>query len=129
MLFCWFSAVDIIVELKDASETVQPAVKQEIEEAAEEEVIAQWLDISVFYQVAGRQRVKLEKAYAKVQMSLIIPEELRTLASSGAVFELLCVADGKIVRIPTGYDPLTGRLSFLTDIFGIFALVYTLPVV
>ena len=117
--------VDFTIEFNDGESAVSPAVKAKVEATIGSGTIAKWLDISVFKQLEGAEKTPVEKPNGKMKLQISVPDDILALAASGAQFELICVVDGEVVRIPATYNAETNTIDFETAVFGVFALVYT----
>ncbi|MCL1851759.1 MAG: Ig-like domain-containing protein [Peptococcaceae bacterium] len=83
--------------------------------------IGLYLDISVFKQVGDNPADKMTALREKISLSFEIPEGLD---AEGRVFKLVRVHNGDVEVIKGRHDYEAGLLSFETDRFSAYALVY-----
>lgn len=84
-----------------------------------------YLDISIFKQIAGQTKTKLnEKLGEKVTITVTVPASLRAI---GKDFAIVYTHDGGAAKtiLPESYNETTGELVFKADEFSTYALVYT----
>ena len=114
--------VKVVVEYKPA--TVSAADEKKVQDEIGSAKIATWLNVSVFKQVEGAEKVQVEKPNGKITLQIVAPDDIIALAADGTLFEVVSIVNGKVVRIPAVYNAKTRTIDFETDFFGVFALVY-----
>ncbi|MBQ3140364.1 MAG: hypothetical protein IJC25_00205, partial [Clostridia bacterium] len=125
--------VEVWVEVKDASATVNEETKKIITDAMEDNRVGMFLDVDMFKQVvtedeapSAENATQLTKLNEKVTISFELPKAL--VAPTTAVvrqYFIVRVHDGVADLIPAKFDEATGKLSFETDRFSNYAVVYT----
>ena len=111
------------VAFHDGEDIVSAEDKAAVIKAIGSGTLVKWLDIAMYKQIEGSEKVKVEHAGRKVKLQITAPEDILSRAASGTAFEMICVADGQVIRIPAYYNPETNTIDFETDVFGVFALV------
>lgn len=84
--------------------------------------LGMYIDISLFKQLGSDDPTKVTLANGNLLISIEIPEELRI---PGRSFSVVRVHDGVAELLTGTYDSDTGILTFETDRFSTYALVYT----
>lgn len=112
-------------------EEVEPTAEEEalIEEAAEDIgddiTIAAYLDLNLFKQVGGSSAVQVHETNGQIEVSIDLPEGLEnTDPTVERSYYIARIHDGEVEIIPAAYDPETGKISFLTDRFSIYAIIF-----
>lgn len=82
------------------------------------------LDASLFKQVGEAPEERLNMLLDSVTVSFLVPQELRHQEGAARIFGVLRVHDGITETVDTAYNPQTGVLSFSSDRFSTFALIY-----
>jgi Bacterial Ig-like domain (group 2). len=121
------ASVNISLVVEDISSTISAGTKSKIEaEAAlDNAVIGAYLDISILKQIGTDTPEKITETNGKVVLSLTVPEELRNKNSAVVrSYVVLRLHDGAVTKLPAEYDSVTGKLTFETDRFTIYALAY-----
>ena len=111
----------VFVEIDDISDSVsnedKGLVKTKLEDAS---VVGMYLNINLFKQVEGKNKIKVEEINDKIKISFEIPESLR---SSNREFYIIRVHGSEVTKIVPSVNGNT--LTFETDRFSTYALVYT----
>ena len=122
----------IFLEVEDISESVPDADKELVEKLLSTAVsdlklenvsdmqVGMYLDISLFKQIEGEDKVKVTETSGAVKISFGIPEALR---KDNRTFYIVRVHEGVATIIAPTQDGNT--LTFETDQFSTYALVYT----
>ena len=122
------SGVDVKVDLtvKDIGQTISSAEKQLIESALEKNTVGLYLDITLSKQLGNEDAVKITETNGAVTITISVPENLRnTDATVTRTYKVIRVHEGKTEILDAVYDAKTGNLSFETDAFSTYVLVYT----
>ena len=122
------AGVNISVELsvEDISKNVSAADKALIEKALDKNTVGLYLDITLFKKLDNAEPVKITNTNGAVTVTLVVPENLRnTDGNVVRTYQIVRVHNGKAELLDTVYDAKTGKLSFQTDRFSTYALVYT----
>jgi LPXTG-motif cell wall-anchored protein len=115
--------VDVWLEVKDVSETVEEEEKSLIQDCIEgEDTVGIYLDVNLYKKVGDNNPTKISSTSGMIKVSIVIPESLR---QPGREFKVIRVHDGVVSVIQGVYDPATGVFTFETDRFSAYAIVYT----
>ena len=123
------ASIRVLLKVTVASTTITEESKAQIEKAAEGYVIGQYIDISLFKQTicngqAG-ELIRLTGTYEEMEISLVVPENLLNRDNSVTrTFWIIRNHDGKVEFLPATYDAQTNTLTFKTDKFSDYAIVY-----
>lgn len=116
--------VDLVVE--DISKKVPKEDKALVEKALGKNTVGLYLDISLIKQVGDSQPVKITETNGAVTVTITVPQALRNTDTKVArTYKVIRVHEGKTDVLDATYDAATGKLSFATDAFSTYALVYT----
>ena len=111
----------VFVEVDDISDSVSIKDKELVKTKLEDgSVVGMYLDINLFKQVEGENKVKVEETNAKIKISFEIPESLR---SSNRKFYIIRVHGTEVTKIIPTVNGNT--LTFETDRFSTYSLAYT----
>lgn len=111
----------VFVEVDDISDAVSNEDKELVKTKLENgSVVGMYLDINLFKQVEGENKVKVEETNDKIKISFEIPESLR---SSNREFYIIRVHGSEVTKIVPSVNGNT--LTFETDRFSTYALAYT----
>ncbi|MBE5888033.1 MAG: hypothetical protein E7283_04265 [Lachnospiraceae bacterium] len=118
--------VKVTLELKDISETVSATDKTLIEDKVEENVqIGIYLDVNMFKQIGNNEAVKIPELKETITIQFTVPDELLVLdGSKNRVYNIVRVHDGVATILDAKFDAETKTISFETDCFSTYALVY-----
>ncbi len=122
------SGVDVKIDLtvKDIGQTVSSADKELIEKTLDKNTVGLYLDITLTKQLGNEDAVKITETNGAVTITISVPENLRnTDATVMRTYKVIRVHEGKTEILDAVYDAKTGNLSFETDAFSTYALVYT----
>ncbi|MBQ9013518.1 MAG: hypothetical protein IJ094_08220 [Bacilli bacterium] len=111
----------VFIEVNDISSTISSEDKKIIKNILDKNsIVGKYLDINLYKQLDGKDKVKILQTNGKVKITLEIPEDLR---KENRTFYIVRVHDGKATKIiPTRNG---NTLTFETDKFSTYALVYT----
>ena len=121
--------IDIILKATDISGSIGTESKAQIERAASGYTIGQYIDISLYKQMTqdGQtgQLVQITGTHGNITISLKIPENLlNTDSAVTRTFWIIRNHEGQVDFLPTTFDEQTGMLTFETDKFSDYAIVY-----
>ena len=122
------SGVDVKVDLtvKDISQTISSAEKQLIEKALKKTTVGLYLDITLSKQLGNQTAVKVTETNGAVTITVSLPEDLRnTDTTVSRTYKVVRIHEGKTDILDAVYDAATGKLSFETDAFSTYGIVYT----
>ena len=119
--------VKVTLELKDISETVSATDKTLVEDKVDENVqIGIYLDVNMFKQIGNNEAVKIPELKETITIQFTVPDELLVLdGSKNRVYNIVRVHDGVATILDTKFDAKTKTISFETDCFSTYALVYS----
>ena len=119
--------VKVTLELKDISETVSATDKALIgDKVAENVQIGIYLDVNMFKQIGNNEAVKISELKETITIQFTVPDELLVLdGSKNRVYNIVRVHDGVATILDAKFDAETKTISFETDCFSTYALVYS----
>ena len=111
----------VFVEVGDISDSVSIKDKELVKTKLEDgSVVGMYLDINLFKQIEGENKIKVEETNDKIKISFEIPEGLR---SSNREFYIIRAHGSEVTKI---VPSINGNiLTFETDRFSTYALAYT----
>jgi LPXTG-motif cell wall-anchored protein len=87
--------------------------------------IAVYLDINLFKQIGEREPKKVPNTKGLVTITFKVPSNLvNTDSSVTRKYQVVRVHEGEVTIIDVVYDETTGMISFETDKFSTYAIVY-----
>lgn len=113
--------VNIWLKVVDASASAPKADKKVIENAKNDFNVGMILDVSLFKKIGDQEAQKITNTNGMTKISVLVPEELR---KSGRMYEIIRVHNGVPTVILPAYDAETYTLTFETDQFSTYAIVY-----
>ncbi|MBR3771727.1 MAG: hypothetical protein IKL07_05610, partial [Clostridium sp.] len=117
--------VVITLDVKDITETVSAEDKTKVEAEAKEQTVGMYLDVNMFKQVGDNAAVKIPELNGKIKIQLTVPEELLNKdAAKNRVYSVIRIHEDEVTVLDTTFDDATKYLSFETDHFSTYALVY-----
>lgn len=120
------ASVNVELTVEDISKDVPAADKALVEKALGENTVGLFLDITLTKQVGDNTPVKITETNGAVTVTITLPETLRnTDAKVQRTYKVIRVHEGKTDILDAKFDAATGKLSFDTDAFSTYALVYT----
>ena len=118
--------VSISLEIQDVSQNVPAADKALVAGALGKNTVGIYLDITLTKQLGEAEPVKISQTNGAVTVTIVIPENLRnTNEQIARTYKVIRVHESKTDILDTVYDAKTGKLSFRTDAFSTYAVVYT----
>lgn len=116
--------VDLSVE--DISNSVSESDKQLVEKHLNGHAVGVYLDITLTKQLGESTPVKITETAGAVTVTITVPDELRNTDSKMVrAYKIIRVHEGKADVLDASFDEKTGKLSFETDRFSTYTLVYT----
>ncbi len=117
--------IDIHLEIKDIAKEVPAGEKALIAEKLGDNTVGAYLDITMIKKVGNNEGVILTKLNDKVQATLKLPENLiNTDKNVVRTYSIIHVHDGIVEIINPKFDANANTLSFETDKFSTYAIVY-----
>ena len=118
--------VEVWLEIKDISDSVSSEEKAKVEEKLGDADVALYLDIAMFKQVGENEASRLTQLGDKVQITFKLDDSyINTDKDVTRTYSIIHVHDGKAEVITPVFDANAKTLSFQTDRFSTYALVYT----
>ncbi len=118
--------VEIWLEVKDASDSVSNTDKEEIEKMLGDSSGALYLDISVFKKIGDNEASRLSQLNDKVQISIKLDDNyINTDENVTRTYSIIHVHNGTAEIITPEFDEASKTLTFMTDRFSTYALVYS----
>lgn len=120
----------ITLTVEDTTETVTEEEKVLVESVVEEELddhtVGVYLDVSIYKQVGEQEPEKVTETNSAVTITIAVPEAQRNTDSSiKRTYRVLRIHEGVATILDAHFDEETGLLSFETDAFSTYALIYT----
>ena len=101
------------------------AIDEKIKEAVENGAVGQYLDISLLKKIGDAAAEKVTETNAPVKISVTIPESLKnTDTTKTRTYEIIRVHEGVAEVIESSFDEAAGTITFSTDKFSTYAIVY-----
>lgn len=119
-------SVQVDLDIKDISETILKEDKTLIEKASGKSTVALYLDITLTKQLGTASPVKVTETTDAVTVSITVPTALRNNDTKiERSYKVIRVHEGKTDILDTVYDAKSGKLTFETNAFSTYALVYS----
>ncbi|MBO5425581.1 MAG: terpene cyclase/mutase family protein [Lachnospiraceae bacterium] len=117
--------IKIDLNVDDISDTVSQRDKTLIEEKLGSSKVGLYLDITLSKQIGDNSPVAITETNGEVTVSITVPKNLvNTDSSITRTYNILRIHEGKVDVLATNFDSKTGKLSFNTDAFSTYVLVY-----
>ena len=118
-------SVKVYLEVTDITETITEEEKELIEAELEKEEVAVYLDLILFKQIGNRTPMKVPNTNGAVTITFQVPSDLINQdALVTRTYKIIRVHEGETVFIDAVFDETTGEISFETDKFSTYALIY-----
>lgn len=118
--------VQIKLTVEDITESVSDADKALVEAVKGDTTVGMYLDVNMLKQIGSNEAAKVDSIDGTVTIKFTIPESLlNTDTSVERTYQLVRVFDGEASILASSYDEETGVLTFTTDTFGTYAVVYS----
>lgn len=116
----------IWLDVQDITETVSDEDKALVEAAKGQAQVGMYLDVTLWKQIGGGTAQQIENTDGTVTIKFTVPENLRnTDPTIERTYQIIRVHDSEAEVIACNYDKTTGVITFTTDKFSTYALVYT----
>ena len=109
------------LDVADLGNNAPDSDKALVESAKGDYTIGTYLDINLFKKVGNNEAVKVTKTNGNVEVSLVMPENLR---KEGRTYGIVRVHDDMATLIAASYAGDSHLLTFKTDGFSTYAIVY-----
>ena len=116
----------IWLETKDATNTVSAASKDAIAKALGDKKLGMYLDVSLFKKVGDAEAQALTQLNKKITITMKVPTELLPESEAqGRVYYVVRTHNGAVDLLDTTFDAKAGTITFETDRFSDYAIVYS----
>ncbi|MBQ2699928.1 MAG: hypothetical protein IJF65_02115 [Clostridia bacterium] len=115
------------IEATDAADTIKTSEKALIDTQVGEGTVTHYMDISLFKQVGvGNEGIEMiTEPGGAVTITIEIPPEYRNVPElHERRFGIVRLHNGQPEKMEVSYDPATGKLTFTSDGFSVFAVCY-----
>lgn len=116
--------IKISMEITDLNSTVNEDDKKIVTDVLGDKTVGQYVDISVFKQVGSLEKTPVKETNGKIKITVTLPETLKADASKTRIYQMVCVHDGKATVLDADYNTANGTLTFESDMFSTYAIVY-----
>lgn len=123
--------VNVWLEVEDISDQVPADEKKAVNEMLDKEFgnnakAAMFINVDLFYKVKGQEAVQVHETKGLINISFVVPDEfINNDGNFDRHYFLVRVHDGKATLIEGTFDKDNKTLSFTSDKFSTYALVYT----
>lgn len=119
-------SVKVYLEVRDAAESVTSKDKTLVENAKGKAVVGMYLDINLFKKIGSDTPQGITETDGAVTISLSVPSELiNSDTKVTRTYKIVRIHEGVATILDCKFDAATNKLSFETDAFSTYALVYT----
>lgn len=116
----------IYLTVSDITETVSDSDRALVEAIKGDTEAGMYLDVNLFKQIGDGDAISVDSIDGTVTITMTVPENLRnTDPSVERTYQLVRVFDGEGSLLACSYDEETGVLTFTTNTFGTYAIVYS----
>ncbi|MCI5620936.1 MAG: glycosyl hydrolase 53 family protein [Lachnospiraceae bacterium] len=106
--------------------TVSQKEKELVTTAAKGYNIGEYLDITLFKQLGNDPKSKVTEVNGKLQVAVTVPTALlNTDASVNRTYKMVRIHNDEATLLDSNFNKATGVLTFETDRFSTYAIVYT----
>ena len=117
--------VKIYLEVTDITDEVTEEDKKLIESEIGNDNVATYLDITLFKQIGNREAKKIPNTKGLVTITFQVPSELLNRdVSVTRTYKIVRVHEGETSIIDVEFNEDTGEITFETDRFSTYALIY-----
>lgn len=107
----------------EASDKVSLADRALIAQKLDGNTVAQYLDISLWAQLEGKEPQQVTQCASPVTVQLTLPSQWQPAPDVTRTYQVLTVHDGSLCALPSTYDQSSRTLTFSCDRFSAFAVV------
>lgn len=116
--------VSVSLTVEDISLVVPEEEQRKVAEKLGDHSVGFYCDISVVKQVGAGEPETVSRTNAPISITVSVPETLRGEVKQGKTFKVVRIHDGEVEILDAVYDEATGQLTFMTDAFSTYALIY-----
>lgn len=118
-------SVKVYLEVKDISDAVTKTDKEKVEAAKGDAELGMYLDLSLYKKIGNDDPKKVANTNGTVTITIEVPTKLVNKDSGVTrTYQIVRVHNGKAEVINCKYDAEAGTITFETDKFSTYALVY-----
>ena len=118
-------SIKVYLEVTDITETIDEEEKALIENEIEDKETAVYLDLTLFKQIGDREPKKVPNTNGVVTISFQVPSDLLNKDTYVVrKYQIVRVHEGEVSILDAVFDEATGEISFETDKFSTYALIY-----
>lgn len=118
-------SAEVYLEVKDISDTVSKTDKEKVETAKGDAELGMYLDLSLYKKIGNNDPKKVANTNGTVTIAIKVPTKLVNKDSGVTrTYQIVRVHNGKAEVINCKYDAKAGTITFETDKFSTYALVY-----
>lgn len=118
--------VSIALTVENIDTTISDEDQAAIAQKLGENTVGIYIDVSVYKQVGSQEPQKVTETKGAVTISFRMPEELRCDDTSRQrIYKIVRIHDGVTHILDAQYDPDTDMITFETDAFSVYSLVYS----
>ena len=116
------AGVNVWIVVKDIDDTVSDEDKELVKGKLGEYTLAKYLNVSLYMRIGDNNAFRVTKCGGRIKVSILLPEEFR---ADGRTYGVIRIHDGSASLLSADYDKDTHMLTFESDRFSTFAVVYT----
>lgn len=118
--------IEVYLKVADISETVSETDKKLIEEKLEDAKVGMYLDLSVYKQIGEKEPQLVANTNSPLTITIGVPENLLNVNPFvQRTYQIIRVHNGEAAVIIPIFNEVLKTLTFETDLFSTYALVYT----
>ena len=121
--------LDIWMDVSDISDTIDTDVKQLFERVADDFKVVSYYDINLFKKLTSENdTTHIDETAENLKVAIMIPDEIADDAELAmAEFYVIRYHEGAAEKLLATYSPVTKMLSFETNKYSAYALIYRTP--
>ena len=117
--------LNIEMNVEDITERISTEEKKLVEENLGKFKIGACMDITITKKIGDLDAVKITKTNGAITISIVVPEELQNVdVSMERMYKMMRIHEGQVDILDVVFDKETGVLTFETDAFSTYVLVY-----
>ncbi len=116
--------VKVSLEITDLNSTISEDDKKAIIDVLSDNTVGQYIDISVFKQVGSLEKTPVKETNSKIKITITLPETLKVNEANTRMYQMVRVHNGKATILDADYNAANGTLTFESDMFSTYAILY-----
>lgn len=117
--------LDVVLSFQDTGAVATTEEQKIIEKKLEDKTIGTFLEIDLSKKI-GAFETKLSETNGMIEITFELPQELKNADTSvNRTYSVMRYHDGIVDVLDAEYDVATGKLSFETDKFSTYAVIYS----